>query len=181
MTCEAHRLAEYHTLIVREDVDLIQQIVRERRPALVLDIGAGRGATALSALEADPTIRVVTIDHDFSGIDNVRGAVQSIAAASRWRGIVADSIEAATEWRSLVFVGLLLLDTSHDRVQTLAEIAAWEPHLASDAVVWIHDFEGEHAGIREAVAELEARGYRRIGKAGLGIALEVPRCTEEVK
>jgi hypothetical protein len=58
----------------------------------------------------------------------------------------------------------LFIDSTHERAGTVAEVRAWQPHLARDALIVLHDH-GNPAfpGVAEAVAELGLEGDVRGG------------------
>ncbi len=90
MTCNAHALAASRRMLVRQDVDLIQETVRavakgtRAKNLTVVDIGAGSGTTSLSALEAGPPVTVYSYDDDPSAMNWAEQAVKNIGRLDVW-------------------------------------------------------------------------------------------------
>lgn len=75
----------------------------------------------------------------------------------RWEFVCADDVEFAREFEKWCrgpgidpAVDVLFVDTSHRYEHTVAEIEAWFPHLADDAVVLFHDTNMRHVYRRES-------------------------------
>ena len=61
-------------------------------------------------------------------------------------------------------VGLLYIDSSHDREDTLREIETWCPVLEEGSLIVFDDFgNSEYPGVEEAVRELGLEGNERRG------------------
>jgi hypothetical protein len=61
-------------------------------------------------------------------------------------------------------VGLLYIDSSHDREDTIREIETWRPVLEEGSLVVFDDFGNpEYPGVEEAVRHLGLRGKERCG------------------
>ena len=64
---------------------------------------------------------------------------------------------------------MLLIDTSHEYEQTVAELEAWLPLVRLGAPVWLHDYRGPYPGVKRAVDEaVEAGLLRPHSTRGLG-------------
>lgn len=179
-------MAAHRNLLTADDVDLIREVVaaevRKRKLALqppsldVVDLGAGGMTSALAVLAEAPHARIVSVDHSPEAILNgwtVMFAAGQLDQHDRWRGVVCD----AADWASHhpFGVDVLLLDTGHERADTERELAAWLPLLSPGVPVWIHDYVGEHDGVRLAVDAAVERGALTVERQhGLGIALRVP-------
>lgn len=61
-------------------------------------------------------------------------------------------------------VDLLFVDSTHERAATVAEVQAWRPALAPDALIVLHDFANPaFPGVTEAVCDLGLDGDVRGG------------------
>jgi cephalosporin hydroxylase len=89
-----------------------------------------------------------------------------------WRFVQSDDIEFAGEFEGWcddrdidAAIDVLFIDTSHRYEHTLAEIDAWFPHLAEDAVVLFHDTNMQRLYRREegtiGLSPLTGRGVIR--------------------
>ncbi|KKL97429.1 hypothetical protein LCGC14_1834620, partial [marine sediment metagenome] len=94
MSCNAHALAASRRMLVAQDVDLIQETLRQVakgtrvKNLTVVDIGAGSGTTALSALEAGPDVTVYSYDDDPDAINWAEEAVKNIGRSDDWHKLV---------------------------------------------------------------------------------------------
>lgn len=166
MTCPAHDLAAVRGMLREEDVDAIQDICRSLpNVPVVADVGAGVGTTALAVWAIRPEAQIISVDHDAARLDEVR-RLSGIPAS--WTAIESDSSEAAAIFPAETF-DLLLLDTSHEYEDTMAELRAWLPHLRERAWVWCHDYLGEYPGCPRAIDEIVDEGLMSAYKTqGLG-------------
>jgi hypothetical protein len=68
------------------------------------------------------------------------------------------STEVAESWPG-PSVGLLHVDGAHDYDAVVADVRAWEPHLAAEAVIVFDDYGNDKSpGVRQAVDDLVAEG-----------------------
>lgn len=163
-----------------EDVDFIIELAASLPPEFVriADLGAGGGTTALAALtgRAGRTTQMITVDRDGAGVREAEIQVGVLGTeGAEWSGVVGDSAEAASQFLDVVF-DMIMLDTSHEYDQTVAEFAAWLPLLSSGGIFWCHDYlpaEGHPGyGCTQAIDEaIEREGLQILGIRGLGIGL----------
>lgn len=161
MTCPAHALAADNKMLEQEDVDLILDICAKMPKGgrvLVADIGAGVGTTALAALVGLADCMVISVDTDGNSIASARRIAKEMGRALDWMGHVATAVEVAG-WYADDSIDLLMLDTLHYYETTRAELEAWLPKTCG--VIWVHDYEGEHDGVRRAVDALVSEGRMR--------------------
>lgn len=187
MTCPAHALAASRRMLVKEDIDLIRELVKDRLktstpPAYrvrVVDLGAGSGTVALAVFaEAPPgRVRVVTVDNEAEALDWAGLAIGNIERADDWERIQADAADSSS--CGLDF-DLLLVDAEHTYQAVKDELATWLPTLREGGLVWVHDYGdpkdfGLHSkvtpGVKRAVNELVRKGeLEEIETRGLGWA-----------
>lgn len=132
----------------------------------VVELGTATAWTAISLLLADPQRRVISYDPitrparesylALVGAD-VRARLTLIAAPGESGpqpgGPAADQP-----------VGLLYIDSSHEREPTLRELAAWTAALRPGALVVFDDYDHPgYPGVREAVAQLGLAGHQAHG------------------
>jgi len=165
----AHRLCTAHPyVLIHEDIDLIQDLVRrlpKYRPVAVVDLGAGSGTTALSALCARPDkILVTTVDHNT--LQWSQAVAKNIGRRADWQGILSDSAEAAEEFKANS-VDLLMIDTDHTYKTTKGELKAWLPKVVMGGLVWLHNYADPadwgvpnypSPGVKRAIDEVVAAG-----------------------
>jgi hypothetical protein len=79
----------------------------------------------------------VGIDNAYDHPENIRYIRQNFMNFNYWLG---DSVLAAKEIHRLYGdVGILFIDTTHTRQQTVLEFEAWQPYLSTKAVVCFDD------------------------------------------
>lgn len=71
-------------------------------------------------------------------------------------------------------VALLFVDADHAYDATCADVAAWRRHLASGAVIVLHDV-GDWPGPTRCAADLLEQGCTRLDQAGTALALATPQ------
>ena len=170
MSCPGHAKAKATGIIHPRDVDLIRDAVRQLESGgIVVDLGAGWGATALAAFSERRDISVYSVDHDPTRIAAVKESLEDAGPGKFWVGVPKRSIEAAGFFGDET-VALILLDTSHEYEDTVNEIKAWLPKLLLEGLFWFHDYDAGHGdvprplpqylypGLQQAVDEAIARG-----------------------
>jgi spermidine synthase len=139
---------------------LLIRMARGRRR--VVELGTATGWTAAALALADPTRTVVSCDpHIQPGRNRYLRLLRSSTRA-RIELVHATGVEAAA--MDDHEVGLLFIDSSHERQATIDEWHAWRPRLAPDAIVVFHDCDHpEFPGIARAIEELGLSGERQAG------------------
>ena len=142
------------------DVALILELAQGRRR--VAELGTATGWTAASLVLTDPARQVETFD---PVIQTHRARYLGLLpAAARARIALREMPGDAGAATVAEPVDLLFIDSTHERVATVAEVEAWRPRLAPGALVVLHDY-GNPAfpGDAEAVADLGLAGEARGG------------------
>lgn len=201
----ARQLAASRMYLMEEDVATIQRIVGlpalAKTPLRVVDLGAGSGTTALAVFDRRRDAHVITVDNDLANIHWAEKAVRAAYPLASWLGVEVDAanasevLSAAIEltdthnlvgWQNARPVDVLLHDASHERDHVLADLRAWWPLLAEEAIVWVHDYfdppeawgQPPSPGVREAVHQLISDGRYSTyitngwGPVGLGAILQ---------
>jgi SAM-dependent methyltransferase len=155
MSCEAHALAASRRYLAQEDVDCIRSLAALLpENALVANIGAGAGTTALAVFAERPaaTIQIVSIDNREEELHWMVQAVDNIGRAGDHREILDDAIRASDEFQDRS-VDLLMVDLSYS-VREVME--AWFSKLKPGGLLWMHDYGDPRAfGIdQDAVPEV---------------------------
>jgi len=155
MGCAAHALARSGGMLCEADVDLIREAVAKLSPnSLVVDLGVGWGTTALSVFAERQDIEVISFDCHEEALERSQLALKHAGVPlEKWYGIQADSafregeviLRYGGEPTTLESVGLVILDTSHLYTDTVAEIKAWLPRLASNGYMLFHDYDAKNA------------------------------------
>jgi predicted O-methyltransferase YrrM len=142
------------------DVATLLRLAEGRRR--VAELGTATGWTTAALALADPGRKVISFDP----------VVQDHRDA--YLGLLPDDVRAQIELHALPGdegaalvdepVDLLFVDSTHDREGTVAEVTAWRPKLADDALVVLHDYgHPAYPGVAEAVSDLGLEGDVRGG------------------
>jgi predicted O-methyltransferase YrrM len=135
---------------------VLLEAARGRRT--VVELGTGTAWTTIALALADGERTVVSYDVEHRPRAAYLALVDESVRA-RLRFVTAPGDSGPGE---MTGVDLLFIDSSHEREPTLAEIAAWRPALAPDALVVFDDYgHPDYPGVAEAVAALEATGEQR--------------------
>lgn len=135
---------------------------------LVVELGTGTAWTTIALALADPTLEIVSFD-PIARIER-EAYLALVSEATRARIELVDR-PGSTGPRSSRPVDLLYIDSSHQREETMAEVNAWRPTLAKDAVVVFDDYDHPcYPGVAGAIEKLGLEG-ERVG------SLFVHRCT----
>jgi methyltransferase family protein len=139
------------------DLALLLGLAEGRRR--VVELGTGTAWTAIALALVDPLREVRSYDpirraereRYLELVDpDVRSRIAFVEAPGSVGPPDAQSIE------------LLYLDSSHERDATIAEVRAWQPALAADALLVLDDYpHPDFPGVREAVQELGLTGTQR--------------------
>jgi predicted O-methyltransferase YrrM len=139
------------------DVAELLRLAHGRRRAV--ELGTATGWTSGALLLAEPDRRLTSFDPVVREHREAYLGLLPRSARERLELVPAPGHEARGERVELLFV-----DSSHDRVATIAEFRAWRPRLAPGALVVLHDYGNPaYPGVAEAVAELELTGREHAG------------------
>jgi predicted O-methyltransferase YrrM len=124
----------------------------------VVELGTATGWTAISLALADPARRVTTFDIVARPEPARYLRLTSADVRARIELVTAAGADGPRDDRP---VDLLYIDSSHERQQTVDEVAAWRSALAPGAAIVFDDYgHPEYPGVREAVDELGLGGRR---------------------
>ena len=90
--------------------------------------------------------------------------VERVGAQGRVTPIQSTAVEAAAEW-SGPKVGLLFHDALHRKEDVEADLRAWLPHLADDAVIVVHDVGDSRLGPEVEAGVRAVFGRRKCWKS----------------
>lgn len=150
----------WHSATRPADVREILRLAAGRRR--VAELGTATGWTAASLVLGEPLRTVVTFDP----------VVQE--HRDEYMGLLGDSDRERIRFLKMPGAEgpaylehppeFLFIDSTHDRAGTVAEVRAWQPHLARGALIVLHDY-GNPAfpGVAQAVADLGLEGDVRGG------------------
>jgi Methyltransferase domain len=153
-----------------QDLAVLMSLARGRR--YVVELGAGTAWTTISLALADRRRTVVSYDPIERSERELYLQLTSSSARDRIALVLAPGVDRAQSHR---MVDLLYIDSSHSREETIREVRAWQPFMASDALVVFDDFtHPQYPGVREAVTQLrlggEQRGTLFVHRVGAGKA-----------
>jgi hypothetical protein len=127
----------------------------------ILKLAEGRRRVA-ELVMADPLRSVVSFDPVVQEHRDEYLGLLPAEARERLRLLPMPGVEGPAYLE--VEIEFLFIDSTHERAGTVAEVKAWQPHLARDALIVLHDY-GNPAfpGVAEAVEELRLEGDVRGG------------------
>jgi predicted O-methyltransferase YrrM len=141
------------------EVQKLQALAKELpKGAIVVNIGAGVGTSALAILEARRDVKLTTVDKSSSSLYAERQALSGIAG-KRYKQLQGDSIRAGSGWEGGP-IDLLFVDGNHSYDYVRSELEAWEPHLTSGATIVFHDYGTGHPAweaVKRAADEWRAK------------------------
>lgn len=137
------------------DVRAILRLASRRKR--VAELGTATGWTAAALVLADPLRHVVSFDPVVHEHRDAYLALLPDEARERIRLLQMPGVEGPAYLEHPV--EFLFIDSTHERQGTVAEVRAWRPHLARDALVALHDYGNPaYPGVEEAVRDLKVQG-----------------------
>jgi predicted O-methyltransferase YrrM len=137
------------------DLAVLLRLAHGRRE--VVELGTGPAWTAIALGLADSSRRVTSYDPVVHDHREDYLALVAPRVRERIRFVAADGATGASDHPG--GVELLFVDSTHECAATVAELQAWEPHLADGAVVALHDYgHPDFPGVADAVRELGLQG-----------------------
>jgi predicted O-methyltransferase YrrM len=130
------------------EVAALKQIVASLPvDAVIINIGAGTGTSALAIAEARPDLIQTTFTIDISasgplgGLENERLAFERSGYINTPLQILGDSKVIGKFWAQPI--DLLLIDGDHTLEGARGDMAAWLPKLNFNGIVGVHDMDGK--------------------------------------
>lgn len=151
MNKETEKLVKAFGFLYPEEAELLEETARDlKKDAVVVNIGAGAGTSALAIIEQRNDLAKTTYTIDLRDDDNPFGGHMNERNAFRNAGMLellpnqikGDSKKIGKEWSGQK-VDLLIIDGDHSTEGCLGDIKSWEPNLKSTALVLIHDYQAE--------------------------------------
>ncbi|MGU3495490.1 class I SAM-dependent methyltransferase [Xanthobacteraceae bacterium A53D] len=169
---------------------------RQHRLGRCVELGSYQGRSALALASALPAGESLLCVDTFAGSAEHQpgqayfnpatltadGAVSTLSAFHR-HVRAAGLTERVETWvmptttaasRFSGSVALLFVDADHSYAAIVADVEAWRPHLAPDAVLVLHDV-GDWEGPTRHAADLLAAGFSRLAQCGTALALTMPQ------
>lgn len=157
-----------------KDVRVILNLAEGRKH--VAELGTASAWTTAALVLADPLRHVVSFDPVVQPHRDAYLKLLPAEARERIRLVQMPGVEGPAYLEHPI--EFLFVDSTHEREATVAEVRAWRPHLARDALLVLHDY-GNPAfpGVAEAVHDLKLEGDVRGGcfVARAGAPREAPR------
>ena len=126
----------------------------------VVELGTGSGWTAISLVLAESGRTVDSYDVSDRTPDQFMRLIP-VRCRGRVSFIDGPGDQGPKDGRT---VDLLYIDSSHDRDNTIREVEAWRPVLATGSVIVFDDYaHPDYPGVREAVEALGLRGQEHGG------------------
>ena len=160
----AHRLAlrtgdRFGTTSTTRPADLALLLRLAGGSRLVVELGTGTAWTSLALAIADPQREVITFDPVAPPERERYLRLVDPAVLGRIRFVEAPGSTGPLDDRP---VGLLYIDSSHARQDTIDELRAWLAVLAPGGAIVLDDYaHPDYPGVREAVRELALPGEQR--------------------
>jgi hypothetical protein len=127
----------------------------------IVELGTGTAWTAISLVLADRGREVLSYDPIERPERERYLRLVSLKARRRLTFVSASGDEGPRDGET---VGLLYIDSSHQREDTIREIEAWRPALEEGSLVVFDDFgNSEYPGVEEAVKHLGLQGKEQRG------------------
>jgi release factor glutamine methyltransferase len=157
-------------LIPRPETELLVDLILEKKPASVLDLGTGSGAVAIAVKFKSPETRVVAVDSDLSAlvtaqrnaarlnldIDFRHGRWLAPVAGERFQCIASNPPYVASgdpHLADLRFEPSGALVSGPDGLDSIRDIVKAAPaHLAPGAWLLLEHGRGQEAAVRELLA-----------------------------
>ena len=145
---KAEKIARAYGYLRKDEVHLLNRVVRSlKKGAVVINIGAGTGTTAISVLEERPDLAKTfyTIDNredsnPYGGLLNEREVFKSVDMTHLLPNqILGDSKQVGKEWKGPK-IDFLIIDAGHYYDDCYGDMTAWEPHLKNGALIAINDY-----------------------------------------
>jgi cephalosporin hydroxylase len=128
-----------------EDMAWMLELCEQHAPVdgWVVNLGVFHGKSTMVLCEACGESRVVGIDHWLGGKRHGGSSLEAARSMCELWGynpklVTQDSREPPPKW--IKEVGVLFIDTYHQKDHVRAEIEAWKPLLRSDVLVMFHDY-----------------------------------------
>lgn len=129
---------------------LMTSIVRSLpEGAVIINIGAGSGTSAIAMLEARPDLAATTYtvdirddDNPFGGLMNERNAFKTMLPDQQLpHQKKIDSSQAGREWPDDAPVDFCFVDGDHTNNGVTKDILAWKPHVKHGGFMMFHDYQ----------------------------------------
>jgi len=128
-----------YTDLSSEEKEIMQEYISDVSEGIVVEIGMGRGGTALLLQRWLPDCRIYTID-PYPKMDIIPVLVDS--GITVFRGTSAAVSKLWDEGP----INLLFIDGAHDFQSLITDVASWLPFLSDDGVVIFDDYEPPNRG-----------------------------------
>lgn len=140
--------------------ELLAGLIDEHDVRVMVEVGSFDGRNVGEILRRCRDLTVFCVDdwrpqykRDAKAMAESEAAFDAVRSHYRHRMVKVrkPSVYAARNFSDLS-VGLVFIDASHEREDVAADLAAWEPKVASGGVIAGHDYASErHPGVTEAV------------------------------
>jgi predicted O-methyltransferase YrrM len=137
----------------RELADLIELASGRQH---VVELGTGTAWTAIALALGNRRSRVTTYDPIVRPERDLYLALINPDARARLELVRSTGVEGASVSKA---PGIVFIDSSHERAETVAEFEAWRPRLPENGVIVFHDYcHPDYPGVAEAIDELGLQG-----------------------
>jgi len=151
----------YHT---KEDVDTLQMLVRRLPPdAIVINIGAGLGTSALAMLEARNDLFILSIDTRVCAWEQKHLKKARLYDLHRVVRLLGRSQEIGEHWPWRA--NIMFIDGAHDFRSIREDAEIWVPKVKPGGIIAFHDYgpgEKYHLVAIKHIADEVMKGHRVI-------------------
>lgn len=112
----------------------LYELVRDTKPAIVVEIGTRRGESAIQMATAHPGSQILTIDIDPNSAEFIRKM-----KLKNLRAITSDSAKAVHEVKIWAPFDMLFIDSDHCYERATAEFKAYSPFVKKGGIMIFDD------------------------------------------
>lgn len=157
---------------INEHLREIHQTVLDTKAQVVVELGVRGGQSTVALLTALATTGGRLYSCDVRDWPATRRMIEGYGLADRWTFDVAHDLVWGKKWS--LPIDVLMVDSSHEREHTEAELRLFAPHVRPGGVVLLHDTvsfrEGVEGAVHAFMADNEGWAYEnRENNNGLGV------------
>lgn len=164
----SYRVADGIQYMTRAEVDFVKKLAPLLpQHAVCVNVGMGAATSVIALLEERPELIVYSVDIN---PDNGMSQLYESGFTKNVVKIIGDSKEVEWLYGEISFA---FIDAGHQREEVLADVNAWCPRMAKNAIMMFHDYAAVHwHGVKEVVDSV-AGNWEFLGLVDTLIAFRV--------